>query len=270
MADVATAGREWLNAGEITREVLSREPATNTGTIHATVRYHCINDPSKKHSPGRQFRTNPLFVTDAPTVHGKRYRLLTPGERQAFLSNVRDDLELVSYAQTMEWLGNTSVPLDTHVEDEEVDASAEPEEVTGMALLELHLQDYIHRHWKSVFPSFVLYRGGEGREFRTYEPSVGIVDFLCTDKQGDFVVIETKRDMPDRKAIGQILGYMGWVGAKLCDRGQKVKGILMAGEPSEELQLAVRPVPGLSLYTYQISFAIEPVHEAMQPRRDPL
>ncbi len=103
-------GREWLTAGEIIREVLAIDQAVNTGTTNAIVRYHCINDPSKKHSPGRQYRSNPLLVTDDPRMHGKSYRLLTEEERRAFLSNVRDDLETMSYSQLMQWLPSPDAP----------------------------------------------------------------------------------------------------------------------------------------------------------------
>lgn len=259
MVEASTADREWLNIGEITRDVLAKEPDTNTGTIHCTVRYHCINDPSKKHSPGLQYRTNPLFITDSPTARGKRYRLLSSEERHSFLANVRDDLELVSYAQTLEWLADTTLALETSFDEEALETSPESEEIVGLALLELHLQDYIHRHWKSIFPSFKLYQGIDGREFRTSEPNVGTMDFLCIDEDGNFVVIETKRDLTDRKAVGQILGYMGWVDAKLCNSDQSVSGILIAGEPREQLGMAIRAVPNLRLYKYELSFSIAPV-----------
>jgi hypothetical protein len=98
-------GRDWLPVGEITREVHAIDQAVNRGTIHAYVRYLCINDPSKKHSAAPLYRTNPLFVTDDPTMHGKRYRLLTEDERLAFLSNPTDDLDKFTYARVVDLLG---------------------------------------------------------------------------------------------------------------------------------------------------------------------
>ena len=95
-------GQPWLTVGEITREVLAIDQGVNKGTIHGYVRYLCINDPSKKHAQAPLYRTNPLFVTDDPTMRGKRYRLLMEDERRAFLSNPRDDLEFVSYSQLMD------------------------------------------------------------------------------------------------------------------------------------------------------------------------
>ena len=259
MQSARERGREWLTVGEVTREVLAADPSINTGTIHAYVRFLCINDPNKKHAPGQPYRRNPLFITDDPTMHGKRYRLLTEHERRVFLANVRHDLESVSYAQLMEWLGDPSLALEP--QDVEVAAGEEealPEEMAGPALLEIHLQDYIFRNWKAVFPDLALFQGAGGREFRTQDPSVGIIDFLCTDKKGDFVVIETKRETPDRQAIGQVLGYMGWVRQKLCTKGQSVRGILIANEVSDQLKLAASVTPALALYCYEISFDVRP------------
>ena len=104
--------REWLTVGEIAREVHAIDPTVNRATIYGDVKYHCINDPSKKHSAARQYRSNPLLVTDDPTMHGKRYRLLTQEERRAFLSSPRDDLERMSYQQVVQWLQRPSETLE--------------------------------------------------------------------------------------------------------------------------------------------------------------
>ena len=257
LASAHSNGREWLTAGEITREVLSHDAATNKGTINALIRFHCVNDPSKKHSPGLQYRANPLFITDDPSMHGKRYRLLTDQERKTFLAHPRDDLDSVSYARAMEWFGEPStelVPQELDTAEEQIEAV--PEEIAGTALLELHLQDYLHRNWQTIFPGLTIYDGAAGREYRTSEPSVGVLDFLCVDGDGNFVVVETKRDMAPRRAIGQILSYMGWVAEKLCVDGQTVRGILISGEQDDQLRMAAKPVPTLSLQTYEISFKL--------------
>lgn len=251
-------GQQWLTVGEITREVLAIDQGVNKGTIHGYVRYLCINDPSKKHAQAPLYRTNPLFVTDDPTMRGKRYRLLMEDERRAFLSNPRDDLEFVSYSQLMEWLGDPARGLELQVAETAEEEEGIAPEVSGAALLEIHLQDYIFRHWKAIFPHLELFEGSEGREYRTQDPSVGIIDFLCTDKNGNYVVIETKRAAPDRQAVGQVLGYVGWVRQKLCKQGQSVRGILVANEITDQLRLAAAAVPNLDLYLYEISFDIRP------------
>ena len=73
---------------------------------------------------------NPLFISDGPTVRGKRYRLLSRDERAAFMSNPRDDLEKVSYEQTMEWLANTNTPLEIQIDTDE-EAAPDFEAVTN-------------------------------------------------------------------------------------------------------------------------------------------
>lgn len=255
-------GHQWLTLGEVADAVLARHPGTNRGTITAETKFHCINDPSKKHSPGLVWLRDPLLVTDDPTMRGKRYRLLTDAERAAFLKNPRRDLELISYSRLMEWLnGTTEADIDEAIGEEDPPALDEPDVVAdpsfaGTALLEAHLQDYMFRNWDTVFPGFKLYQGSAGREFVTHEPPVGVIDFLCQDDDGNFVVIETKRDTPDRQAIGQILGYMGWVRMQLCGPGQTVRGILLCGEVTDRLRMAAVTVPDLELVTYEISFTL--------------
>lgn len=255
------SGQVWLTAGEVAKAVEELVPGTNRGTVQAQLRYSCINDPSKKHAPALFYLKNPLFITDDPTKHGKRYRLLADGERAAFLTDPRQDLEQYSYIQVNDWLNTPAAKLELNDSAaagalDEVDAD---EEATGLALLELHLQDYLHLHWSATFPDLELYEGDKGREFTTANPSVGILDFLAVDKAGNFVVIETKRGTPDRTAVGQILSYMGWVRQRLCKSGQEVRGILVTGDSSDRLRVAVSAVPNLSIKTYQIAFTLTDV-----------
>ena len=247
-------GREWLGSGEIARAVEAAAPGTTLATVRSIVRFHCINDPSKKHSSGLLYLTNPLLITDDPAMRGKRYRLLTEAERRAFLEQPRDDLEQYSYTLVEEWLRDPSAGLESAGGGG--DADPEPgDELGGVALLELHLQDYLFRNWRQHFPHLDLYEGDRGREFITSDPGVGTIDFLCTDRDGNFVVIETKRDQPDRRAIGQILGYMGWVQTTLA-KGRRVSGMLVAGSGSDSLRMAVAVVPNLEVWTYELTFSL--------------
>lgn len=254
-------GRQWLTRGEVAREVRASFPETNPGTISAQLSGLCINDPSKDSYPGPPYRRNPRFVTDDPTMHGKRYRLLAEDERSAYLGNPRTDLQFVSYSQLLEWLDqpHTALAVADESDEERQPASDATDElsVSGTALLEMHLQDYLFRNWEQVFPTLRLYEGAAGREYRTSDPSVGILDFLCTDSEGNYVVIETKRDVPDRQAVGQILGYMGWVEQKLCPDDRSVRGVLIAGDASDGLRMAVSAVPNLDLRIYEITFALK-------------
>ena len=249
-------GRIWLGSGEVAHAVEAIAHGTNPASIRANVRFHCINDPSKKHSPGLRYLQNPLLITDDPTMHGKRYRLLTEAERRTFLDQPRDDLEQYSYTQVLEWLRDPSAGLASVRGSGNADPESD-DELGAVALLELHLQDYLFRNWKQHFPHLDLFEGARGREFITSDPGVGTIDFLCTDRDGNFVVIETKRDQPDRRAIGQILGYMGWVQTRLA-KGRRVSGMLVAGSGSDSLRMAIAVVPNLELWVYELSFSLHP------------
>lgn len=182
-------GHEWLRRGEIVEAVEGIAPETNRGTIGLQISFHCINDPSKRNSPGLQYRTNPILITDDPTMRGKRYRLITEAERAAFLAHPRDDLEQYSYTQVLEWLRDPATQLAAEADEDQVvelDEALAHDQAAGTALLELHLQDYLFRNWRRHFPDFELYEGARGKEFVTRDPSVGIIDFLCTDQNGNF------------------------------------------------------------------------------------
>ncbi len=65
----------------------------------------------------------------------------------------------------------------------------------------------------------------------------------------------TKRNLPDRRAIGQILGCMGWVQTRLA-KGRRVNGMLVAGSRSDSLRMAIAVVPNLELWVYELSFSL--------------
>ncbi|HXU21162.1 MAG TPA: endonuclease NucS domain-containing protein [Verrucomicrobiae bacterium] len=69
------------------------------------------------------------------------------------------------------------------------------------------------------------------------------IDIIARDKNGSMVVIELKAGKAGRRAIGQILGYIG----SLMARRQPVRGILIAQRFSRHAIAAARPVPTLRL-----------------------
>jgi hypothetical protein len=59
------------------------------------------------------------------------------------------------------------------------------------------------------------------------------------------------------KTLGQLLYYMGWVDQHLGNG--RCRGFIIASEITEDLAVAVKRVPGVSLARYRMSFAIEPM-----------
>lgn len=122
-----------------------------------------------------------------------------------------------------------------------------------------HYQSLIHRNFKQLFGVELSYydleRQNEKRgQFDTQE--VGIIDFLAVDKNKDLVVIELKRNSTDQ-TLGQILRYMGWVNENLCEKNQKVKGIIIAESKDNRLDYALTVVPNVVFRKMNLSVRIE-------------
>ena|SRR5579863_9162908 len=83
----------------------------------------------------------------------------------------------------------------------------------------------------------------------------GRIDITAEDKNGAIVVIELKRGLADRDAIGQIAGYMGDVSLD----SDTVRGILIAHEFSSRALAAARMVHRLELRRYGYRFTFEKI-----------
>ncbi len=126
------------------------------------------------------------------------------------------------------------------------DIEEEPEEIPEekMDLLEeKYYQKLIHRNFKKIFPK-LEYFDHESQDIHEghYTAEVGIMDFLCVDEKGNFIVIELKIGTSD-KSLGQICRYMGWVKENLCDGNKKVRGIIVGENDDLQLDYAVKVVP---------------------------
>jgi hypothetical protein len=54
--------------------------------------------------------------------------------------------------------------------------------------------------------------------------SVGRIDLLCSDRNRDLVVVETKKGKESDKVVGQIQRYMSWINRNLAKNGENVRG----------------------------------------------
>lgn len=72
-----------------------------------------------------------------------------------------------------------------------------------------------------------------------YSTSVGYIDILCKDKNGNFVVIELKRGIGSYKVVGQIQKYLVWINEDLA-KNKQVRGIIVVKEHDKELEYAIK------------------------------
>jgi len=74
------------------------------------------------------------------------------------------------------------------------------------------------------------------------------------------VVIELKVSKGYDRVIGQLLRYMAWIEKNLAEQSQKVRGIIIARQVSEDLQLACSKLSDIRLMEYELSVKLKPVH----------
>jgi len=110
-----------------------------------------------------------------------------------------------------------------------------PEEEKGQkeerfeALETEHYQKLIHRNFQKLFENYRYldeeFQNAHEGHYSTED--VGIMDFLCSDRSNNFVVIELKRKSTDR-TLAQLCRYMGWVKENLAEEEQKVYGLIIS------------------------------------------
>jgi RecB family endonuclease NucS len=81
------------------------------------------------------------------------------------------------------------------------------------------------------------------------------MDFFCKDQNGNFVVIELKKEGKDT-TIGQICRYMGWVKETLCKEGQEVSGMVISEVNDPYIQYSIRVLPKVTFK--KMGFGVHP------------
>jgi len=141
--------------------------------------------------------------------------------------------------------------LDIVVKDEESSISS------GLFYMEQQLEDFIIENWNET--EFgqkydLLEEDGEliSQQYRT---DIGRIDILAKDREnGNYVVIELKRNQTSDDTIGQITRYMGWVQEHLND--PNVKGIIVAGRFDERLYYAQMRLEDIEVFLYEVNFKL--------------
>jgi hypothetical protein len=123
---------------------------------------------------------------------------------------------------------------------------------------EKDLRNFLAKNLNIIEPGLTLYEEGDivGIE---YSAGGRYIDILTLDKDNNFVVIELKVSRGYDRVVGQILRYMGWIENNLVKPGQKVRGVIIANDISEDLKLATSKIQDVSLYEYDLSIILKKI-----------
>ena len=123
---------------------------------------------------------------------------------------------------------------------------------------EKDLRNYLAKNLSVIESGLKLYEeeGINGIEF----PVGGrFIDILAVDSKGAFAVIELKVSRGYDRVVGQLMRYMAWIRKNQAEPGQKVRGIIVAREISEDLLLACSLLADVQLFEYELSLALKQV-----------
>ncbi|MEK7764100.1 MAG: endonuclease NucS domain-containing protein [Nitrospirota bacterium] len=143
--------------------------------------------------------------------------------------------------------------------EDESEADSEDDTEQSFAF-ESDLRDYLANNLATLEPGLKLHHEGD-RSGVEYPIDDGRIDILALDKNNRPVVIELKLSRGRNKTIGQLSYYMGWVdehfGKGPC------RGMIVSRDISEDLVVAARRVPDVSLFRYRLSVTVENVSRSV-------
>jgi len=137
----------------------------------------------------------------------------------------------------------------------------EGEEVEDPAAfaLEKHLEDFLVKNWAQteLGKEYDIFEEDGERVGQQYPTDTGPIDILAVSKDKKrLLVVELKKGRASDAVVGQALRYMGFVQEELAEKGQTVKGVVIALENDQRIRRALAVSPNLTFYRYQINFKL--------------
>lgn len=126
--------------------------------------------------------------------------------------------------------------------------------------LEKHLEDFLVKNWSQTIlaKNYDIFSEDGQIVGQQYPSDTGPIDILAVNKNGkELLVVELKRGRASDVVVGQIQRYMGYVQSELAEKGQVVKGLIIALEDDIKIQRALSVCNNIDFYTYKIQFTLE-------------
>ncbi len=161
--------------------------------------------------------------------------------------------DISGYAQEIEKLlsGNKIQPIT--VNDETIE---EP----SIFALEKHLEDFLVQNWENtkLGEEYEIYKEDGNKIGQQFPTDTGKIDILAISKdKKELLVVELKKGRASDAVVGQVQCYMGYVQDVLAEKGQKVKGVIIAFEDDDRIQRALSVASNIDFYSYKINFKLE-------------
>lgn len=160
---------------------------------------------------------------------------------------------ITKYADEIEKLVSGDIPATIISTDETI-------EDPSVFALEKHLEDFLVQNWKftDLGKKYDIYSEEGELVGQQYPSDTGPIDILAISKdKKELLVVELKKGRISDMVVGQLQRYMGYVKEELAEKGQTVKGVIIALEDDIRLHRALSVTQGIEFYTYKVSFKLE-------------
>ncbi len=126
---------------------------------------------------------------------------------------------------------------------------------------EKDLQQFLVKNLELIESGLQLYKDEEDEKITGLEYPAGdrFIDILATDKSNDFVVVELKVSKGYDRVVGQLLRYMAWIKQNLANENQKVRGVIVARDITDDLILATSMIPDVTLLEYELKVSLRKI-----------
>jgi hypothetical protein len=118
------------------------------------------------------------------------------------------------------------------------------------------VQDILAKDLEAIETGLILYKSDENNGIK-YPAGGKYIDILAMDKDGNYVVIEIDYGRGYETKIGEVLRNKNWIEKNIAKAGQKVRGIIISNEITEDLMMACINLSEIELYEYEIFVKIK-------------
>ena len=125
--------------------------------------------------------------------------------------------------------------------------------------LEKHLEDFLIKNWKHTLlgKKYNVFEEDGELVGQQYPCDTGNMDILAISKdKKELLIVELKKGRASDVVVGQIQRYMGYVQEELLEKGQHVKGVIIALEDDIRIRRALSVTTNIDFYRYKVSFKL--------------
>lgn len=125
--------------------------------------------------------------------------------------------------------------------------------------MEKHLEEFLVLNWTQteLGKEYDIFEEDGEKVGQQYQTDTGPIDVLAVSKnKKELLVVELKKGRASDVVVGQILRYMGYATQELAEKGQTVKGVIIALEDDQKMRRALSVTPNVTFYRYQVSFKL--------------